>query len=221
MNETRYIISDAAKRVAVEPHVLRYWEEELELKIPRNEMGHRYYREKDIEVLKMVKTLKDKGYQLRAIKMEVDEMIEADKKDKPISRRFEVVEGNQEKQETNLVTQKAGMSRKVESTDRMVQFRLIMSELIKQAIQENNQDLSEVMGTSVAKNVVKEIDYLAREKEEKEAERFRRLDEVIREIQKTRQEVAVTTPVPPKELESRFQAKTEKKKRGFFKKSKR
>lgn len=221
MSEIRYIISDAAKRVAVEPHVLRYWEEELELKIPRNEMGHRYYREKDIEVLKMVKTLKDKGYQLRAIKMEVDEMIEADKRDKPVSRRFEVVEGNQDKQEVNVVPQKMGVSREIESTDRMAQFRLIMSELIKQAIQENNQDLSEVMGTSVAKNVVKEIDYLAREKEEKEAERFRRLDEVIREIQKTRQEAAATTPVPPMELESRFQAKTEKKKRGFFKKSKR
>ena len=72
MNEVRYIISDAAKKVCVEPHVLRYWEEELDLKIPRNEMGHRYYREKDIEMLKLVKQLKDKGFQLKAIKMEVD-----------------------------------------------------------------------------------------------------------------------------------------------------
>ena len=54
MNEVRYIISDAAKKVSVEPHVLRYWEEELDLKIPRNEMGHRYYREKDIEMLQAI-----------------------------------------------------------------------------------------------------------------------------------------------------------------------
>ncbi len=27
MSETRYIISDAAKMIDVEPHVLRYWEE--------------------------------------------------------------------------------------------------------------------------------------------------------------------------------------------------
>ena len=27
-SETRYIISDAAKMINVEPHVLRYWEEE-------------------------------------------------------------------------------------------------------------------------------------------------------------------------------------------------
>lgn len=214
MSETRYIISDAAKRVAVEPHVLRYWEEELELKIPRNEMGHRYYREKDIEILKMVKTLKDKGYQLRAIKMEVDEMMNGDNKEKPVERRFEVVEGNQEKkQEVNLVTQKDEAKTEIEAADRMAQFRLIMSELIGQAIRENNQDLSTAVGSSVAEHVVKEMDYLARDREEREDERFRRLDEVIREIQKNRQEVAAAT-------EANVKTKTEKKKRGLFKKGK-
>ena len=35
MAETRYIISDAARMINVEPHVLRYWEEELAIEIPR------------------------------------------------------------------------------------------------------------------------------------------------------------------------------------------
>ena len=35
MSEVRYMISDAAKLVDVEAHVLRYWEEELELPIGR------------------------------------------------------------------------------------------------------------------------------------------------------------------------------------------
>ena len=39
MSETRYIISDAAKMINVEPHVLRYWEEELGMDIPRNDTG--------------------------------------------------------------------------------------------------------------------------------------------------------------------------------------
>ena len=43
--EKGYMISDASKMLEVENHVLRYWEEELELPIPRNELGHRYYRE--------------------------------------------------------------------------------------------------------------------------------------------------------------------------------
>ncbi len=46
MDKQRYMISDAAALVNVESHVLRYWEEELELTVPRNEMGHRYYTKK-------------------------------------------------------------------------------------------------------------------------------------------------------------------------------
>ena len=68
MNETRYLISETAKMTQVEPHVLRYWEEELGLAIGRNEMGHRYYTDKDIQTFLTVKELKKKGLQLRAIR---------------------------------------------------------------------------------------------------------------------------------------------------------
>lgn len=68
MDEIRYLISDASKKVDVETHVLRYWEEELGLSIPRNEMGHRYYTEFHIRLFCQVKELKEKGYQLKAIK---------------------------------------------------------------------------------------------------------------------------------------------------------
>lgn len=69
MNDVRYMISEASKRVEVEDHVLRYWEEQLELPIGRNEMGHRYYKESDIELLKTIKHLKEQGFQLKAVKM--------------------------------------------------------------------------------------------------------------------------------------------------------
>ena len=68
MGEKRYIISDASKMLNVESHVLRYWEEELEIKIPRNEMGHRYYTEGNIESLRKVRDLKKQGYSLKAMK---------------------------------------------------------------------------------------------------------------------------------------------------------
>lgn len=68
MNEIRYLISDASKKVEVETHVLRYWEEELGVLVPRNEMGHRYYTEFHIHLFCQVKKLKDRGYQLKAIK---------------------------------------------------------------------------------------------------------------------------------------------------------
>ena len=67
--EKRYSISDAAKQVSVEAHVLRYWEEELNLHIQRNAQGHRFYLEEDISILKSIKDLKEQGFQLKAIKM--------------------------------------------------------------------------------------------------------------------------------------------------------
>ena len=69
MNDTVYYISEASKKVEVEPHVLRYWEDELKLPIGRNEMGHRCYSEKDIETLRHIKRLKEQGLQLRAIRV--------------------------------------------------------------------------------------------------------------------------------------------------------
>ena len=69
MGEKRYMISDAARKVDVEPHVLRYWEDEIGIEIPRNEMGHRYYRKEDIILLRSVRDLKEKGFQLKAIKL--------------------------------------------------------------------------------------------------------------------------------------------------------
>ncbi len=49
VEKVRYMISDAAALAGVETHVLRYWEEELDLTIPRNEMGHRYYTRENIQ----------------------------------------------------------------------------------------------------------------------------------------------------------------------------
>ena len=78
MSETHYLISDASKKVDVESHVLRYWEEELEMNIPRNEMGHRYYTDFHIRLFKQIKDLKEKGYQLKAIKAALAKSLETD-----------------------------------------------------------------------------------------------------------------------------------------------
>ena len=78
MAEIHYLISDASKKVDVEAHVLRYWEEELELAIPRNEMGHRYYTDFHIRLFRQVKELKEKGYQLKACLLYTSQLAEAD-----------------------------------------------------------------------------------------------------------------------------------------------
>ena len=63
-----FLISETAKLVGVESHVLRYWEEELKLPIRRNDLGHRYYTKEDVEQFKEIKKLKEQGLQLKAIR---------------------------------------------------------------------------------------------------------------------------------------------------------
>ena len=74
MGEVRYMISEAAKRVNMEAHVLRHWEEELELTIGRTEMGHRYYTEEDIRLFNCIKELKEQGMLLKELKEIIPDM---------------------------------------------------------------------------------------------------------------------------------------------------
>ena len=66
--EQRYSVTQAAQILGVRASVLRYWEDELNLRISRNEQGHRYYTGYDITLLANIKELKKRGLALRAIK---------------------------------------------------------------------------------------------------------------------------------------------------------
>ena len=66
--EQRYSVTQAAQILGVRASVLRYWEDELNLRISRNEQGHRYYTGYDITLLAHIKELKKRGLALRAIK---------------------------------------------------------------------------------------------------------------------------------------------------------
>ena len=88
MGEVHYMISEAAKRVNMEAHVLRHWEEELGLEIGRTEMGHRYYTEEDIRLFNCIKELKEQGMLLKELKELIPDMLKAREK----RRAQEVVE---------------------------------------------------------------------------------------------------------------------------------
>ena len=82
--EKQYTISEVSELTNYPPHVLRYYEKEFELDIPRNESNHRYYTYKEIELLGYIKTLQDKGFSNKQIKLiikspelVIDEMDEA------------------------------------------------------------------------------------------------------------------------------------------------
>ena len=73
MEEKVYSVSEAVRLIGVESHVLRYWEEELQIEIGRTSQGHRIYSPDNIETFRQVKSLKDKGIQLKAIRVLLEE----------------------------------------------------------------------------------------------------------------------------------------------------
>lgn len=262
MNETRYMISDTSRQLKVEPHVLRYWEEELDMKIKRNEMGHRYYTVDDIRVLQTVREMKDQGFQLKAIKQILPElytnpnfnyMALFDQREALCQGTASASEKSQ-KQDVHMNQEESGTTSKVVEMDqvraslnkgagtpvrelpieiqppmesktqapvdmmsaelKMEQFQEIMTKIIGKAMEANNRSLTGAISNEVSDRVsdrlIKQMDYVMRENEEREEERFRKLDEAIRSRQKANAEAAAAVE----------DSRRKKKKKMFGKKTK-
>ena len=187
MSEACYLISDAARKVDAPSHVLRYWEEELEMVIPRNEMGHRYYTDVHIRIFRQVKELKEKGYQLKAIKTALAKSLETGEEVvSPVNVLEEDVvaalkECVEQEQMENLDNKEITV---LTAKEKAEQFRNLMVQMIGQAIEENNEKLSQDISKMVNDKVLKELDYLMRVADERDEERFRQLDETIRSYQR-------------------------------------
>lgn len=206
------LISDAAKEVKVESHVLRYWEEELHLPIKRNELGHRYYTDEDVERFKQIKNMKERGLQLKAIKMilkdgkldvlpEEPEMaidiVDIPEKKAPVA----IAEDNKEEKAKKL--------------------QWLLQQLIRDTLRENNQELCREMKESI----IKELDYQFRAQEEREEERdriqaernekyYQRMDELLRK--KSRPVIKEKVQEIKKVESTQAVEKKEKKKRHFI-----
>lgn len=66
--DEKYTISEMAEIIEYPPHVLRYYEKEFEIEIPRNESNHRYYTYKEVELFQFIKDLQEKGFNNKQIK---------------------------------------------------------------------------------------------------------------------------------------------------------
>lgn len=190
-------ISDAAKEVKVESHVLRYWEEELHLPIKRNELGHRYYTEEDVERFKQIKGMKERGLQLKAIKMILKDgkldvlpnedtrqtAAQAELLDKP------EVRADEQKSELpiNIVDRRDCEIEPENKESKAKRLQWLLQQLIRETLQENNSDLCR----EIRESVLKELDYQFRMQEEREEardkmlaerdeEHYKKMDELIR-----------------------------------------
>ena len=201
---SHYLISEASRLVDEESHVLRYWEEELALKIPRNDLGHRYYTEVQLEIFRTIKDLKQQGYQLKEIKQYLDEMEKDWPKENTEEENPEEVSSDDfmeippvvpilppENEESTYRGETSAMVVKSSSADasvvqkaRIDEFRELMTDILADAMGAEFDRVTDEVSDQVSRRVIKEMNYLDREREEREEERFKELDEAIRSRQR-------------------------------------
>ena len=206
MGEVRFMISEAAKQVHVESHVLRYWEEELELVIGRTEMGHRYYTEDDIQLFCCIKKLKDAGMLLKDLKPLIPEL----KSTKLKLQKTEALKKAALKKETaaSTVSAPAAVSdpaavstpaaiseAEVVPVTQLEQVRSLIGDVLTEVVVSNNEELKKDISKSVTTDVIREMDFLFQAKERQEEEHFRKLDTLIRQQQANRKEAAREHPL--------------------------
>lgn len=199
------MISDAAKEVQVETHVLRYWEEELKLPIQRNKQGHRCYTAEDVERFKKIKYMKEQGLQLKAIKtaMDLDNItLEKEKysglheaKEKNIDAGIEgrkmiipKILIQSEKSELQTVTADS-------KEDKTIRLQILLKQMIAETVRETNEELYD----NIRQSLLKELDYQFRMQEEREENRekerqerneeyYKKMDELLRSKMKRKRQ---------------------------------
>ena len=115
-------------------------------------------------------------------------------------------EGNHEKKEIESKTIAISSKRAVNplTDDKMQQFHNIIKNIVSDALMENNFELGKEIGTRVSDSVLKEMDYLMKVQDEREEERFKKLDELLRIHQKNRKEIAATEEAGKGKKKKRF-----------------
>lgn len=191
------MISEAAKQVQVESHVLRYWEEELQLPIKRNDMGHRYYTMEDVRKFKEIKMLKEQGLQLKAIKTilqkENGEMSMADKSEEGAGLSAEEPTA-EEKAMDYIIGRKqkyiVSLSEEASREEKANRLQYLLQHMMVETVKNANKELF----TEIKESILKELDYQFRQQEERDEERrkmdeehYRKIDEMIRQRHQPRE----------------------------------
>ena len=189
MGDVHYMISETAKRVGVESHVLRYWEEELDLHIGRTEMGHRHYTEEDIQLFSCIKELKEQGLLLKEIKQLLPDMLRTKALLKAKKNHSAIPEPSA-LPEVPAATEH--LSDKL-TENPLLSCLPLFEESIRKMLLENNQLLENALGQTISDKVTREIDFLLQAKERLEEDRYRKLDHLLRQQQTLRKEAAKPT----------------------------
>ena len=152
MEEKIYSVSEAVRLVGVESHVLRYWEEELKIPIRRSSQGHRLYSESDIELFGKVREWRQKGLQLKAIRLLLnkedvaEEAVDFDRQVKTIAYDEQGINeqgiDEQEAQSYEIVSTE-------DTKENLEKFMLILKQMMKEVTEEQDRRLEQMISDAV------------------------------------------------------------------------
>lgn len=146
MREPIYKIGEVSEMLAIEQHTLRYLENSLKIKIRRDERGDRLYTDSDIDTLRLVLKLKEKGLNTTAIRLAL-ENTEEEPQPPPIEPvpagplvTFEFVEA------VSLVRQVSEQNDEIIRQNKILEERLRrLEEKLDRYSRERDQNLDELM----------------------------------------------------------------------------
>lgn len=237
--EKFHTISDAARQLSVEPHVLRYWEDELDLHIHRNAKGHRFYINSDLTLLQNIKDLKEKGFQLKAIKLLLPDIktvctydtqklyrlreelnsrvleesmshsMEHSAQVMPLHPHAAAVDSSYQKEPGNAP----------DYSDKLQQFENILHQMISSALTDCIGDTKEQICEEVSTRLLKEIHYLSRQRQDLQEQQIALLNKILAQVRTDLAETAAgcENPIPAAISRKEASAKSKKHKKLFAK----
>lgn len=64
----KYTITELSERLGITDHALRYYEKEFNMHVPKDSRGRRYYTPEYANIMFQIKTMRDDGLEIKAIK---------------------------------------------------------------------------------------------------------------------------------------------------------
>lgn len=240
MIEKKITISEAARQLSLESHVLRYWEMELGLQIARNNQGHRFYKNEDIALLRDIKDLKEQGFQLKAIKLILPDIHNVRQMNpqrlyelrEELNERVQMEEGEADGEGhtaqimplrprnngelSSYNNQNSGYQNNAE--EKLRHFEAMMRKMIRNTVVEMEHESEERVCQRITSKLLKEMDYLTRQREEVQEKQIALLKEILAEVRHELPETATSQETPV--IQSRKKAKEKKNRKKIFAKQK-
>ena len=146
-----------------------------------------------------IQKLKEQGFSLKNIRTAIESY------QRERERKLEGEESESEKgsKETNVMCRSAVEEEEKENNTqgelsaqvvefKTAQLQSIMNRVVANALRDNKDIIKDSIKGEVVKDVIHQFDMIMRENEEREEERFHKLDEALRKLQQANEEVAAT-----------------------------